>query len=75
MDTRDIPNEDEGWGRLNLVNSLIPDSDVGIFVDDRNRLSSGQVSEYTFDVTRSGEPLKVVLTWSDYPGSTSSSTQ
>tara|TARA_A100001037_G_scaffold132992_1_gene120683 strand:+ start:696 stop:5177 length:4482 start_codon:yes stop_codon:yes gene_type:complete len=75
MDTRDIPNEDEGWGRLNLVNSLIPDSDVGIFVDDRNRLSSGQVSEYTFDVTRAGEPLKVVLTWSDYPGSTSSSTQ
>ena len=75
MGSRDIPNDDEGWGRLNLVNSLIPDSDVGIFVDDRSRLSSGQVSDYTFDVTRAGEPLKVVLTWSDYPGSTSSSTQ
>ncbi|MAQ56930.1 MAG: hypothetical protein CMA47_01765 [Euryarchaeota archaeon] len=75
MGTRDIPNGDEGWGRLNLVNSLIPDSDVGIFVDDRSRLSSGQTSDYTFDVTRSGEPMKVVLTWSDYPGSTSSSTQ
>ena len=34
MGTRDIPNDDEGWGRLNLVNSLIPSSDVGIFVDD-----------------------------------------
>ena len=75
MGTRDIPNDDEGWGRLNLVNSLIPSSDVGIFVDDRSRLSSGQTSDYTFDVTRAGEPLKVVLTWSDYPGSTSSSTQ
>ncbi len=75
MGSRDIPNNDEGWGRVNLVDSLIPDSDVGIFVDDRSRLSSGQVSDYTFDITRSGEPLKVVLTWSDYPGSSSSSSQ
>ena len=75
MGTRDIPNNDEGWGRVNLVNSLIPESDVGIFVDDRSRLSSGQVSSYSFDITRTGEPLKVVLAWSDYPGSSSSSTQ
>ena len=75
MGTRDIPNDDEGWGRINLVESLIPDSDVGIFVDDRSRLSSGQTSEYSFDITRAGEPMKVVLTWSDYPGSSSSSTQ
>jgi len=75
MGTRDIPNNDEGWGRINLVNTLIPDSDVGIFVDDRSRLSSGQEASYNFDVTRSGEPLKIVLTWSDYPGSTFSGTQ
>ena len=75
MGTRDIPNNIEGWGRINLVNSLIPESDVGIFVDDRSRVSSGQVSEYSFDITRGGEPLKVVLAWSDYPGSSSSSTQ
>lgn len=78
MGTRDIPNNDEGWGRLNLVNSLLPDNqvgDVGIFVDDRSRLSSGQEASYNFDVTRSGEPLKVVLAWSDYPGSAFSSTQ
>ena len=75
MGTRDIPNNDEGWGRVNLVNTLLPDSDVGIFVDDRSRLSSGQEASYNFDVTRSGEPLKVVLAWSDYPGSTFSSTQ
>jgi len=75
MGARDIPNDDEGWGRVNLVESLIPDSDVGIFVDDRSRLSSGQTSEYSFDITRASEPMKVVLTWSDYPGSSSSSTQ
>ena len=36
MGTRNIPNNDEGWGRVNLVNTLVPDSDVGIFVDDRS---------------------------------------
>ncbi len=75
MGTRDIPNNDEGWGRINLVNTLLPDTDVGIFVDDRSRLSSGQEASYNFDVTRSGEPLKIVLAWSDYPGSTFSGTQ
>jgi subtilisin family serine protease/uncharacterized membrane protein len=73
--TDPIPNEDEGWGRINLVNSLIPDGDEGIFVDDRSRIKSGETREYTFDVTRSGEPLKVVLAWSDYPGSSTSSDQ
>ena len=75
MGTRDIPNNDEGWGRLNLVNTLVPDNDVGIFVDDRSRLASGQQAEYNFEITRAGEPLKVVLAWSDYPGSTFSGTQ
>ena len=75
MGTRDIPNEDEGWGRLNLVNSLIADGEVAIFVDDRSRIRSGQTVEYNFDVTSSGHEFKAVLTWSDYPGSTSSSTQ
>jgi uncharacterized membrane protein len=75
MGTRNIPNGDEGWGRVNLIDTLIPNEDVGIYVDDRSRLSAGQVNEYSFDVTRSGEPLKVVVAWSDYPGSSSSSIQ
>ncbi|MBL11883.1 MAG: hypothetical protein CMB46_03630 [Euryarchaeota archaeon] len=75
MGTRDIPNEDEGWGRLNLVDSLIADGEVAIFVDDRSRIRSGQTVEYNFDVTSSGHEFKAVLTWSDYPGSTSSTTQ
>ena len=75
MGTRDIPNNDEGWGRVDLVNSLIPDGEVGIFVDDRSRIKSGQVIEYTFDVNTAGKEFKAVLTWSDYPGSSSSSIQ
>jgi uncharacterized membrane protein len=68
--TRDIPNNDEGWGRVNLANSLIPGTDTGIWVDDRNTVRSGQTREYLFNLTRANTPLKAVLTWSDYPGST-----
>ena len=60
---------------MNLVNSLVPDSDEGIFVDDRSRISSGQTKEYTFEITRGAEPLKVVLAWSDYPGSSQTTNQ
>jgi len=75
QEARDIPNDQEGWGRLDLANTLVPDGDVGTYVDDRSRLKSGEQAEYNFEVTRSGEPLKVVLAWSDYPGSAFSNTQ
>tara|TARA_B100001175_G_scaffold317929_1_gene337728 strand:+ start:5058 stop:9542 length:4485 start_codon:yes stop_codon:yes gene_type:complete len=75
MGSRDIPNNDEGWGRVDLVESLIPDGEIGIFVDDRSRIKSGQVVEYTFDVNSPGNEFKAVLAWSDYPGSSSSSIQ
>jgi len=75
MGSRDIPNDNEGWGRINVANSLVPGTDVGIFVDDRNSLRSGNSATYEFNLTRSNSPLKVVLAWSDYQGSSSSSSQ
>ena len=73
--SRDIPNMNEGWGRVNLANSLIPGTDTGVWVDDRNTIRSGQTREYDFNLSRGNTPFKAVLTWSDYPGSTWSSTQ
>ena len=72
---RDIPNMNEGWGRVNLANSLLPGTDAGVWVDDRNTIRSGQTREYEFNLSRGNTPFKTVLTWSDYPGSTWSSTQ
>ena len=73
--SRDIPNMNEGWGRVNLANTLIPGTDTGVWVDDRNTIRSGQTREYQFNLSRGNTPFKAVLTWSDYPGSTWSSTQ
>tara|TARA_Y100001980_G_C14556774_1_gene350178 strand:+ start:4815 stop:9353 length:4539 start_codon:yes stop_codon:yes gene_type:complete len=74
--TRNIPNNDEGWGRINLQNSIAPSGGRGIWVDDRSRLSnSGTSIEYNLNVTSPGSPFKVVLAWSDHLGSRFSSKQ
>ena len=74
--SRDIPNNDEGWGRVNLRNSLAPPDGQGVWVDDRSLLSAtGNSKSYTFDIDQSGDQFKAVLTWSDEAASTWSSTQ
>ncbi|MAT48325.1 MAG: hypothetical protein CMA27_00665 [Euryarchaeota archaeon] len=74
--TRDIPNNNEGWGRINLQNSIAPSGGRGIWVDDRSTLSnSGTSVEYNINVTSPGSPFKVVLAWSDHMGSRFSSKQ
>ena len=53
MGTRNIPNDDEGWGRVNLRDTLAPTGGRGIWVDDRSLLSStGQSKTYVFNVRR-----------------------
>ena len=73
--TRDIPNDDEGWGRVNLRNTLAPPGGQGIWVDDRSVMSgTGNSKSYSFNVTQTGS-FKVVLTWSDERGSRFSTKQ
>ncbi len=73
---RDIPNNDEGWGRVNVRNSLAPPAGQGVWVDDRSYLSAtGNSKSYDFYVDSAGDQFKAVLTWSDEYASTWSSTQ
>ena len=74
--TRDIPNNDEGWGRVNLKETLAPSQGRGIWVDDRSVLSNtGQSKSYVFNVTFANSQLKTVLAWSDARGSRFSNNQ
>jgi len=74
--TRDIPNNDEGWGRVNLRNSLAPPDGQGVWVDDRSLLSgTGNLKSYTFDIDDGNDQFKAVLAWSDEYASTWSSVQ
>tara|TARA_B100000900_G_scaffold263254_2_gene224531 strand:- start:16691 stop:21310 length:4620 start_codon:yes stop_codon:yes gene_type:complete len=73
---RDIPNNDEGWGRINVRNSLAPVDGQGIWVDDRSLLSAtGNSKSYDFDIDEANDAFKAVLTWSDEYASTSSNKQ
>ena len=76
MGSRDIPNNDEGWGRVNLRNTLAPSSGQGIWVDDRSVMSgTGNSKSYSFNVTQASGLFKAVLTWSDERGSRFSTAQ
>ena len=76
INTRDIPNNDEGWGRVNLKETLAPSQGRGIWVDDRSVLSNtGQSKSYVFNVTFANSQLKTVLAWSDARGSRFSNNQ
>ena len=64
------PNLVEGWGRVDLARTLFPtDSLPMTFVDQSWGLHTGGVDTYPLAVVHTGQPLRVTLAWSDYPGS------
>ncbi len=64
-----VPNNVEGWGRLNLENGVYPVDPFAIeYHDVQNSLNTGEFDEYSVDIVSSASPLKVNLVWIDYPG-------
>ena len=68
-----IPNEHEGWGRVNLTNSIFPPSPRLLRSEDISpgfsTGSGGPSDVYTYGVA-AGEPLRITLVWTDAPGTT-----
>ncbi|MFV2072114.1 MAG: S8 family serine peptidase, partial [Thermoanaerobaculales bacterium] len=79
---RDLPNNAEGFGRVDLERSLFPGSG---WADDANRvmqvndvspgLQTGQNDSFTFNVTSNANPLIVTLVWTDPFGAVSAGTE
>ena len=65
------PNNVEGWGRVNLVDSLFPSSPRQLRYLDTESLQTGEVDVVEYHVTDNTEPLLVTLAWTDYPGAVS----
>lgn len=64
-----VPNNIEGWGRVNIGNTVYPMMPFNrIFIDEKKSLATGEFNEYRINVSNSGTPLKVNLVWTDYPG-------
>jgi serine protease AprX len=71
------PNNVDGWGRVDLSFMSAP-APYAIWVDDHTSgLATGQSATYTSTLGRaltvldSAQPLRVMLTWTDAPGSLS----
>jgi uncharacterized membrane protein YgcG len=67
-----IPSHEQGWGRIRLDQSLVfADGTRKLMVDDhRETMAAGATTPvtYTLKAVTAGQPLKVTLTWTDFPG-------
>ena len=71
----DIPNPSEGWGEIDLEQTIMPmhnGNDLSTFLDDGPELNPGYSILYSFDIDPSSG-LDATLVWSDKAGSSSSS--
>jgi hypothetical protein len=67
-----VPNNDEGWGRVNLANIIVTNSNSAPryyqFLDQTVLLTNSQVYAQHVFVQSSDQPLKVTLAYTDVPG-------
>lgn len=64
------PNNNQGWGRIDLDNALYfsGDSRGLVAIDDRYGLSTGATVTYQLAIGSGDQPVEITLVWSDYPG-------
>ncbi len=68
MGVADVPNNQEGWGRVQLTRLMAPGVSAA-YLDQTHRFGeSGEAWNWYCDVDVPGEPLRVVLAWSDAAG-------
>lgn len=74
MSVADIPNNNEGWGRILMDNALYFSGDTRelIVEDIADGLATGETWTREFEVDDSAEPLVLTLIWTDYPGTAGS---
>ena len=67
-----VPNNDEGWGRINLANIIVTNIASAPrfyqYLDQTVLLTNGQVYAQHIFVRSLAEPLKITLAYTDVPG-------
>ncbi len=68
-DNLSLSRNDQGWGRVNLSNSLFPVAPRTMrYHDNTTGLSTSQSWNTPYYVNNNSEPLRVTLVWTDYKG-------
>ena len=68
MGTADIPNINEGWGRINVTQVISPSADVRYYDQTHLFTETGQQWPLVVGIMDPTKPAKITLTWSDAPG-------
>lgn len=62
-------DNEQGWGRVNLINVLAPDAPVKVlFFDETGGLASGVEKIYQVDIADDSVSLRATLVYTDFPG-------
>lgn len=75
LGSSDIPNMDEGWGQIDLEQTLYPKDGIvplNTFMDWNQSLDPGYTYVYTYDWDAS-HGIDITIVWNDAPGSSSAS--
>lgn len=68
-----IPNNNQGWGRVNLRN-VINTAAAAVYHDqDYTFQNTGESKTYNFQAPNTAAPVKVTLVWTDAPGAVGAS--
>jgi subtilisin family serine protease len=68
MGTADIPNFNEGWGRVNVTKLIQPGVSTEYWDNPVVFANSGEQWTLSFGVADTSKPLKITLAWSDAAG-------
>ena len=68
------PNSVEGWGRAAITDTVGLGGDDRVWMRQGAGLQTGQVTSYTLNIS-AGQPLRLTLAWTDYPGTPGSGKQ
>ncbi|MCB8987645.1 MAG: S8 family serine peptidase [Ardenticatenaceae bacterium] len=69
--TRDVtrrPDNNQGWGRVDLANSLVYEGHRALWFNEHAGLTTGGSYQTTFNVIDASVPFRATLVWLDYPG-------
>lgn len=70
VDAAARPNNDQGWGRVHLDQSLYFTGDASRLIvhDITTGIATGGMHEYTVPVQSASEPLRITVVWTDAAG-------
>ena len=68
MGTADIPNANEGWGRVDVTNIITPAAPAEYWDQTRLFAATGETFHVTLGVPNPALPVKITLAWTDAAG-------